>query len=606
MNYIKKREVFKEDLLLEKLNISGDLVNILSKIDNPVARFLINISSNNIEEDPYRQDNLSSSDKRSYFTFDDGKNQIKAGRLVNKLIKKVKGELGEAEFKKKFGTIEEKDVQKFVDQYNEILASKLKSDELTILKGDDIYKAYMHSCENRNSPLGHSCMIGKDKSLFEIYTKNPHKVKLATLWKDNIIWGDRKLLGRALLWNTENSGIVMDRIYFENSDVEMKFKSWASDKGYAYRKVQDFRESNATLFVHNSEDVIYNDLEVCLKDIDYENYPYMDTFKFIDDNSCLTNVKTPDSVKELTDDDGDYVSLVPHREIGKYFSRENLIKLDDVIENGVYQQVMEDIPEDSLILYAEEGWSSFIELFSEHESYSIIKDVLGGDAFHIFDNDYYPNIDTHWEDIEEKTKKEIVSICKKLDDDLIIFKAQSKEDFFSYKEKYPKVNFGDYDTTRDIHFKEQTYFVIRDNSVKDLTEEISENDNLEDIKREIKTAYDEAQRISNESECLNDITDSIVNYFGDGKYKVDHKLYISLDDEKIKSKIISHLGEYDINDFIATYYKGEGELIEILEHCINYYNLPNPDFNAPYYGYNADPSKLIDEMVSNRISFVEL
>jgi len=187
------------------------------------------------------------------------RNPIKMGRLARQIFP---GKYSDAE------------IEAFVNQMK--AATDKSSEEMKLVSGEEIEKWYWHdNYLNMDGDLGRSCMA-KKKGFFSIYTQNPDKCRLAVLLEGG------KLKGRALVWKVEENknGIeyYMDRQYtILQSDVE-KFRSMAAENGWARKAVNSCHSFSV---MWNKEQVNAK-LEVKIKDIDYGQFPYMDSFKRFD------------------------------------------------------------------------------------------------------------------------------------------------------------------------------------------------------------------------------------------------------------------------------------------------------------------------------------
>lgn len=227
------------------------------------------------------------------------RNNIKVGRLVRAILTSSKE------------TFTDKDIEDFVNQYKaiyDLMANALA--RFDIVEGDKI--AYWYNCRRyaeREGVLGNSCMADVDSDYFDIYTHNPEVCKLIILYDENgsVIDGkyvSDKISGRTLLWTT-NKGQIMDRIYTnKDSDVEL-FKEFGKKNGYWWKKYQDsdtdFPMENGSISDAGSS------LIIKLKHSDFDRYPYLDTFCFLDvDNDILTNDNDQSYDRTLRDTGGGY------------------------------------------------------------------------------------------------------------------------------------------------------------------------------------------------------------------------------------------------------------------------------------------------------------
>jgi hypothetical protein len=199
------------------------------------------------------------------------KNQLKIGKLINKIFP---------------GKFKDKEVEDFVNKFK---SESESSDKFDIVKGEDI--AYWYDCRNYiysiKGVLNSSCMKNMNEEVFDIYTSNPDVCRMVILKNE-----DDELIGRALVWKVNlseddidfNPQLVdvkyfMDRIYHtEDSDVE-RFKKLAQSKGWAYKAQQSFL--NLTEIIYNGKPYEVT-MEVNVKPVRYDRYPYMDTFASYD------------------------------------------------------------------------------------------------------------------------------------------------------------------------------------------------------------------------------------------------------------------------------------------------------------------------------------
>lgn len=187
------------------------------------------------------------------------KNFAKIGRLTNQILSNngVK--------------ISDRDLEDFINRYKSIWNRKYSvMEEISLVSGEDI--RYWYDQENYRSgggQLNNSCMRSKGcQPFFDIYVNNPDVCQLLIL-----IDGDRKLLGRALVWKIEGGEYkyYLDRIYTRfDSDVE---------------RIEDWFENYSGGYSGYNQSGFY----VQLKKAKFDKYPYMDTFYYldIDDNRLL-------------------------------------------------------------------------------------------------------------------------------------------------------------------------------------------------------------------------------------------------------------------------------------------------------------------------------
>lgn len=124
--------------------------------------------------------------------------------------------------------------------------------------------------------LGDSCM-NNDEEFLDIY-KHCESLKILIL-KDDA----GNLCGRALVWFLNEGFTLMDRIYTSDDFMDEMFLEYARDKGW-HRKWSYRTYENKTQFVTPDGKRISKNLTV-ITPVDFDYYPYIDTFCYGDDNS---------------------------------------------------------------------------------------------------------------------------------------------------------------------------------------------------------------------------------------------------------------------------------------------------------------------------------
>lgn len=158
---------------------------------------------------------------------------------------------------------------------NHIIGNHISNSDFEVVLGDDI-KHYYH--ENSYSgykdigTLGGSCMRHNSCSnYFNVYTKNKHVCSMLILKVDN------ELVGRALLWETDEGVKLMDRIYGVDSTIS-KFKKWATVNGYDYKYKQSYR--SPLYWVNHKTKSTYSKQYKITLDTNHSHLPYFDTFYY--------------------------------------------------------------------------------------------------------------------------------------------------------------------------------------------------------------------------------------------------------------------------------------------------------------------------------------
>ena len=277
------------------LNVVGTIKGEVksNRSDNIYCWFV----SDNGRETVINKRALTLIDERFIKVWSSNRTPIKVGRLVRAILTSAGI------------SFTDKEIEEFVNSYKsafDIMSNALLKFDL--VKGEKI--SYWYNIDNYDNPrstLGNSCMAEVPSNYLDIYSMNS-KCSLLILYSDSgdIIGGkyvSDKIKGRALVWNTEQGDVFMDRIYTNyDSDVDL-FKSYAQKNGWWYRQTQqsgsDFSASNGSA----SKKPIYT---VKLDESNFKNYPYIDTLYYLNNSSnLLSNSPSEiDAIFELQSTDG--------------------------------------------------------------------------------------------------------------------------------------------------------------------------------------------------------------------------------------------------------------------------------------------------------------
>jgi len=232
-----------------------------------------------------------------------GRSPVKIGRFVNALFNNddIKSDLEDYMDNKE---VKPKDIEEFVNLYKSTSTDVKK--EFKIVKGDDIkdwYDIKKYASDDKGT-LGNSCMADKSGAHFNIYAKNSSCSLLIMVDSNN------KLIGRALLWKLKESPCeakyFLDRIYTRSDADVLRFKSYADEKGFLYKKSQSCGSTESLLFKYK-ENPVFGVISVKLEDWKCRKYPFIDTLPFLDyKNGILSNVAKPNTeniVLQSTDGD---------------------------------------------------------------------------------------------------------------------------------------------------------------------------------------------------------------------------------------------------------------------------------------------------------------
>lgn len=261
-------------LLLKKRHNKEELV------DNPIN--FISVSSQDPTKISYMtEERMSIVDPNEYWT-SSRRFQAKPGSFISKVFK----------------NITPKEVEKFSNLYR----SHVNKPKFTfeVVSGESIREYYHYeSYSSDRGSLGVSCMKHSScQDYLNIYVDNKDIVKMLVMLNEN-----GGLMGRALLWDFD-SYKIMDRIY-TSSDEELAFhfKKWAIENDYLHKSEQNW--FNSLFFEQAGQKKQELKLKIKLQSNEYRTYPYLDTFKFIDESGQLYNYMPEEvSFKILCSSDG--------------------------------------------------------------------------------------------------------------------------------------------------------------------------------------------------------------------------------------------------------------------------------------------------------------
>lgn len=428
---IKDYEVFKEDLLLEKLLLesivyfSPDLRKMLNKIDSEVAKELLNSEGQDIKKDITF---IDIDNREGYVTFKTMRNVKKGlekypkGSSANNLDVKfdnissdylysidctswieTRSPLGIGRLVNSIlpGKFDSKEIEDFTNKFK--MRQTNSTEKFEIIEGEDI--AFWYSSNNyyeESYTLGSSCMREVDDYFFKIYTLNPEVCKMLVLLDEDGD-GEMKLLGRALLWKpfykkSYNNELefewFLDRQYAINDAIILKFREYADKEGWSYKKRNTHSDLNEIVYKGSDYSVKMKlQLQKYKGDYDYGSYPYVDTFRRYDPESGILYNDSDDTKKNqylLNSIEGEYEETSTGMVWSEYHDEhieEDSAVYSDPLETWIrrYGAVQVDngsrryygwYPEDSDdITY--DGWNEDYlhtddSVYSEHYGYSLL------------------------------------------------------------------------------------------------------------------------------------------------------------------------------------------------------------------------------------------
>ena len=222
-----------------------------------------------------------------------GRSEMKIGKLVKYIINVLNTSSGATTFRKKGKfSVSDSELEAFVNAYK---ASESSSNmEFRLVKGEEIAKYYNNEryLSDKGS-LGSSCMAEKGKKTFKLYTQNETKVQLLILVDKET----DQISGRALVWKLKNSpcesNFFMDRVYSNNDSDVIKFKKFANENRFLYKKYMNSHTKSNVEFVYGGKDV-YGEITVKLNG-DVDKAPFVDTLCFLNkQQNTLSNLPSKD------------------------------------------------------------------------------------------------------------------------------------------------------------------------------------------------------------------------------------------------------------------------------------------------------------------------
>jgi hypothetical protein len=146
-----------------------------------------------------------------------------------------------------------------------------------IVTGELIKKYYHYStyAEDNSGDLAASCMRhDKCQKFFDLYTQHPAYIGMAILLDKH-----QKLLARCLLWDPTGEGEweFFDRVYAVDYYHDRVLQLWCIEQGFQN--------------IYNSRKDV--SIQLPFKFSDYNYYPYLDSFRYLNNDGLLSTVKTP-------------------------------------------------------------------------------------------------------------------------------------------------------------------------------------------------------------------------------------------------------------------------------------------------------------------------
>jgi hypothetical protein len=277
----------------------GEKIKILNKVPSPFDPTKIYVLYQSIT-DPEKKaviniNNISEASDVTQKLWTTNRNPLKIGRFITAMLTLVDNKYIDSE------------KEKFVSEWKSVLG--VMNDVFSkfgILEGRELVKFYhVDNYENSDGTLGNSCMSEADPEWLDIYSRNPDVCKLVVKWSNNgtLVNGKyraKTIVGRALLWKTEQGDMFMDRIYTIDSSDEELFKRFAEKNDWWCKSAQNSRRSFDAVKGHQKKQPTYTvQLSTGYDDL----YPYVDTLSYLNtDTGKLSNDAGTISADRLLDD----------------------------------------------------------------------------------------------------------------------------------------------------------------------------------------------------------------------------------------------------------------------------------------------------------------
>jgi hypothetical protein len=283
--------------------------------------------------------------------------ELQVGRFAAKVIQKAKDPA--------IKSFTQNDINTFVDNfkaYRDFQSSK--KDRFEIVQGEEIRKWYDEDTyEDAAYHLNNSCMrYDRCQRYLNIYTENPNQVTMVIMKGTD----PNKIIGRALIWKLDNGSTYLDRPYANNDEDVNLFKQWGKDKGYT---------------VYGDS---YQHKQVTLDKSNFQYYPYMDTFKYLnrDKNLLSTDSNEFDNGNQdwirLESTGGDYEEAhqgVWSEYYQEYIDEDNAVYAEDVqsyinSDDSIYLEYKDIyVTQEADVVYSEYDSNYYYEHDAVHSEY---------------------------------------------------------------------------------------------------------------------------------------------------------------------------------------------------------------------------------------------
>lgn len=277
-----------QDFILESVLHSSDkFLDYLKKIDNKIARELMNLLGKDIKT-KYNFLNAADSEGDIFF-WPDSKVQKDSSTLSTRPSKGSLGRVVGGILRDNQIEFTSKELEDFVRRFGALwLAENVDPNRYQIVEGEDIRKWYLESNYSEETKsgvgtLGKSCMRYKHCSKFlDIYVLNPKVVKMLILLDQK---GELRM--RMLVWDLDDE-YYCDRCYYTRESEEGAAIQWL-EKNLDKPLITDLEpEYNHCIKLEKST----------LSSGGFTYYPYMDTFKYYNPKDMALCSEEPETERK--------------------------------------------------------------------------------------------------------------------------------------------------------------------------------------------------------------------------------------------------------------------------------------------------------------------
>ncbi len=284
-----KLKTYSDFLLESVLYTSDEFKKVLSSMSDQTARHLLSLIDKDIKTNYNILKTTDANDTISFIPDNQAITKLKSMNLPALFLSKANttsiGRICRSILNDNGISKTDKEMEIFVNGFKAAYDKiNTKEDSIRIVSGEDIRywyfeERYCDDTRNYRGSLGKSCMrYDEAQDYLNIYVKNPDVCKLVIQVDEG-----NKLLSRALLWETTNNSLYLDRVYYTNDSDNQLLASWTKEK---------FKDRNV-IFIGTREK-----LEVKLGPIlDYVQYPYMDSFVYFYSGEQKLYNHDPDKVE---------------------------------------------------------------------------------------------------------------------------------------------------------------------------------------------------------------------------------------------------------------------------------------------------------------------